>query len=178
MFVVKNVGAFEGQVKAWLASVADAAGDATVGLGKVAFKQILDTSPQSSGDFVAGTRVSIGSASPLEDYPMSGGEGAYLGQYGITRFKAPRYGRGDEPAKAFARARVVWPKITLGQRLVISSTANHDEYYSWKIEDGSIKFRPVNAGASRIYAKASNYAATNFGNISRPKLEALRNYGT
>ena len=161
---VSNLAEVNSKVKAWFGAVEDAARDAVVGLAQQTFEQILETGPQSSGDFVANTRVSVGGI----DYTF---EPFVLNNTTHNLFKM-----GDEPAQNKARlsAAAVWATIKLGTTGHISSTAKHDDFYSWKIENNEIAFRPENAGAYAIYRRAVMHVGQEFKTVGKVQLEALQ----
>ena len=83
---------------------------------------------------------------------------------------------GDEPAQSHARtnAAAVWATIKLGTTVHISSTAKHDDFYSWKIENNEIAFRPENAGAYAIYRRAVMHVGQEFKTVGKVQIEALQ----
>ena len=164
---VNNLPAFDAKVMAWFAAVEKATAEAAVGLAREAFEQIIETGPQYSGDFVANTKVSVGAPAPISAF-----QPFVLHDSTHDPFKM-----GDSPAMAYARSHVDWPKLTLGQTIYISSSAKHDEFYAWKIEDGVIKLRPENAGAFSIYNRAIRYVGHRYSYIGKVQMNILRSLG-
>lgn len=162
---IKNLAEFDAAVTAWFAAVEEAIAEAAVGLAHEAFEEILETGPQYSGDFVANTRVSVGT-------PDTTFEPYVLGRPARNPFYM-----GAPEAQDHARHNAHWPQLKLGQTLYISSSALHDEAYSWKIENGEIALRDVNRGGDHIYARAAAYVAHRYTNIGPVQLDILRKFG-
>ena len=163
---VTNLSAFDAQVEAWFAAVEKAAAEAAVGLAREAFEQIIENGPQNSGDFVANTKVAVGSPDvTFTPFVLS------------TPARSP-FQMGDSPAMEYAKSHAVWPTIKLGQTVFISSSAKHDEFYAWKIEKGQIKLRPENAGAVAIYARAARHVGNRYNFIGGVQMDWLRKIGT
>lgn len=161
--VIKNIGEFHGQMSAWLAGVKDVAAEAAMGLAHDTFEQILTTAPQNSGDFVANTHVAVGAPSTA---PF---ESEVVGPIGEEMFHV-----GSTPAMEHARAQADWTPGKLGQSVFISSSAEHDEPYAVKIEEGLINLRPANAGADHIYRNAIAHTARTNVRIGKDQLAKLR----
>ena len=159
---VKGLGAFDAAVKSWFAAVEEAVAEASVGLAHEAFEQILETGPQFSGDFVANSRVSIGSPDTTFEEGLGGGT------------VADPFKMGDPDAQDAARSRATWETPELGQSVFISSTAKHDEFYLHKVENGEIALRDVNRGADHIYHRARDHVAHRYTNVGKVQLDALR----
>jgi hypothetical protein len=157
--------AFDASVKAWFGNVRTAVAEASVGLAHHAFETILETSPQYSGDFVANTRVSIGE--PLTTFDP----------FVVDRGVHNPFKMGDTPAQTYARGKAKWDVPKLGQSIFISSTAKHDDFYSWLIEDGQIKLRPENQGGHHIYRRALYGTQHTYANIGKTQFAILRKVG-
>lgn len=162
----ESLATFDASVQGWFAAVRKAAEEAAVGLAHEAFEQIIQTAPQSSGDFVANTNVSVWAPEP--NFEASA----------VPTHNSNIFQMGDTPAMDHARRKVSWPAITeslaLGESIFIASNAKHDQNYSMKIENGLINLRPVNAGADHIYARARDFAQRRYSHIGRAQLETLR----
>ena len=173
---VTNLSAFDAQVEAWFAAVEKAAAEAAVGLAKRVFDKVLIESPQYSGDFAANWQVSVDAPSSRFTVgvlkPKLHGYADSTGIHGLEPFK-----RGDPEAITYAKSHAVWPTIKLGQTIYLSNSANHDEDYAWKIEDGTIKFRPVTQGADHVGARSLNFVAHRYPVINKSALAILRRVG-
>ena len=173
---VTNLSAFDAQVKAWFAAVEKAAAEAAVGLAKRVFDKVLIESPQYSGDFTANWQVSVDAPSTKFTIgvlrPKLHGYADSVGIRGIEPFK-----RGDPEAIAYAQSHAIWPSIKLGQTIYLSNSANHDEDYAWKIEDGKIKFRMVNQGADHVGKRSLDFVAHRYPVINKSALAILRRVG-
>lgn len=167
---VKNLDSFDLAVQKWFSNVEKAAAQAAVGLAKVAFNHILENSPQYSGDFVANWNVGL---KPSSRFVTFGGSGTRLNAYGHYVPLKP-FQRGDSPAIDHAKSRAQWPTLTLGQSIFLSNSAAHDEPYALKIEDGTIKFRPVNGDAGHVVARAKQHVGLHYKHISKAALAALQ----
>ena len=165
---VKNLDAFDAAVQAWFAKAETAAAEVAVGLAKEAFEQILENGPQYSGDFVANTKVSVDAPAPVSDFEP----------FALNDTTKDPFKLGDSPAMDHARANATWPTIKLGQKIFISSSAKHDEFYAWKIEKGRIKLRPENAGAVAVYTRAARYVGHRYNFIGKAQMDWLGKMGT
>jgi len=159
---LQNLSAFEAEVERWFVEVEKAAGEAAVGLARVAFDYILENSPQYSGDFVANWKV--GTSAGPEFTPDV---------FGKAALRSP-FSRGSSPAIAYAQANANWPTPNLGQSIYIYNNAAHDEPYAIKIEQGQITFRPENEGAEAPVRKAALTVGYQYANIGPVQLDGLR----
>lgn len=141
-----------------------AASEAAMGLAHEAFTQILEYGPQNSGDFVANTKVEVGQITPS------------FQKYVLPHVKANAFKVGDSPAQAYARAAASWKPGKLGQPVYIHSTAEHDDLYSWKIEKGTIKFRPENQGAGHTYERAARHTLALYKTIGKTQMDTLTKF--
>jgi len=176
---LKGLPEFNAAVKGWFAQVEREAAKAATGLAKQVFEKVLIESPQFRGDFVANWKVSIGAPAPASEFkpgviPRKYGE--HRGSDWLGTFTP--YKRGDPEGMNYARANATWSPIRLGQSIFISNSAEHDEYYAWKIEEGSIKFRPVNAGAGAAGRRSVEFVQRSFAVIGRSQFDILRKIGT
>ena len=154
---------FDAAVRGWFADVEEAAAEAAVGLAHEAFTEILENSPQFSGDFTANTRVST-TGTPDRTFVEGLGGGTMHNPFQM----------GAIPAQLTAMGNAQWTTPKLGTSIFISSTAKHDENYAWKIERGEIALRDVNQGADHIYERAMRTTQHRYVNIGKVQLEALR----
>lgn len=169
---VTNLPAFNAQVTSWFDSVAKATEEAAVGLAKEVFETVLEESPQFSGDFTANWKVSVDAPAPVSSFIPGAVTKVEVGAYGMASITA--FKRGDPEAIEFAKTHAAWQTIKLGQRIFISNSAHHDEDYAWKIEDGSIKFRPVNAGAGAVAKRSVAMVIAKYKTIGASELASLR----
>ncbi len=156
---------FDAKVRGWFAAVERASAEAAVGLAHHAFNEILNTAPQHSGDFVANTRVNVGFALTTFD------------QFVVAPDVHRPFKMGDTPAQTHAMQQAVWAIPKLGQSIFISSTAKHDDFYSWMIEDGQIKLRAENQGAEHIYRRAAANTQHMYATIGKAQFNILRKVG-
>ena len=163
-----NLPAFDATVSAWFDSVENATAEAAVGLAKEVFDTVLEDSPQFSGDFTANWKVSVDA--PDTAFTPGVVQRVIVGAYGRPSIDA--FKRGDPEAIEYAKRHAAWETIRLGQRVFISNSAHHDEDYAWKIEDGSIKFRPGHRGG--VAARAVRTVAAKYKTIGAGELAALR----
>lgn len=166
-----SLAKFNESVQGWFSRVRTAAEGAAVGLGKEAFEQILETSPQYSGDFTANWKVSVGTPDTTFTIDVIPSRVSSPDDDGI-RHSEP-FKRGDGEAIAYAKSRAKWPVLKLGQKLFISNSANHDEPYAMKIENGEIKLRPVNKGADHVVRRSTQYVLNRYSRIDKVQLQAL-----
>jgi hypothetical protein len=152
-------------VNAWLASVGKDVGAAAAGLAREAFNEILETSPQYSGDFVANTQVSTGTVVPkFTPHVIPGGS-------------TGEFQRGSTPAIRYAKSHARFKAPALGQSIFIHRTAVHDEPYSWALEKGKIALRPVNTGAEYMYSRATLHTGQKYSTINKTRLNGLKAAG-
>jgi hypothetical protein len=166
MLQVKGLDAFNATVNQWLGNVEKAAAEAAVGLAKQVFNQILYTSPQYSGDFVANWKVGYGSV-----------DSSFQGRvFNAELYNADEpFKRGDTKAIRHAQANANWRPLTkLGQSIFLSNSAAHDEPYAVKIEQGMIKLRSVNAGAAHVVRRAVTAYSNRYAKINAAQLAVLR----
>ena len=168
MLEVKNLGQFKAQTDAWLKNVKTAAEEAAVGLAKLTFEKILYTSPQYSGDFVNSWSVSYGTP----QYYFK--EGAFPGhQYP----DGDPFQRGSGEAIHAALQRAQWQPHALGTSIYLTNAAHHGaDAYGWSIEAGTIKLRPVNAGATHVMKRAKEFVQHRYAKIDASKLATLRRF--
>jgi len=174
---------FKADVSAWINAVKDAAGDAAIGMAKIAFNHMLYISPQYSGDYAANWKVGFDRVDDSFDMnAVSPDHHGYRNSEGLAEV-AP-YKRGDMPAINYAKGHASWDGFRLGQSIYLSNSAFHPdrdeggygviEPYAWKIENGEINFRPVNEGAAHIARRGASYVANRFKTIDAGKLALLR----
>ena len=176
---LKGVGGFNSSVTAWFRAVEKASAATAVGLAKRVFDKVLVESPQYSGDFTANWKVTVGAPAPASAFQqgvLGTRYSAHKGDDGLGSFVP--YQRGDEAAIAHAQANATWNPIKLGQSIFISNSASHDEHYAWQIENGVIKFRPVNAGAGVVGRRSVAFVQHLFPHIGKSQFEILRRVGT
>lgn len=166
MLKVTGLDQFKSATSAWLGEVRKATSEAAVGLAKRTFEKILYTSPQWSGDFVSSWKVSYGTP----DYSFKEGVINLEGVHHIFQ-------RGDMPAISYALHHAKWTPKPLGTTIYITNAARHgDDNYGWKIESGTIKLRPVNAGATRVMNRAAEFIQHRYAKIDAGKLTTLRKF--
>jgi len=175
---LKGLPEFDARVKGWFAAVEKAASKAAAGLAKAAFTHIIENGPQYSGDFVANIKVGLGKINYDFDPGVVPHERGYHNLAGKEGVLNPG-GRGDKPAMDYARtyAALEWGRVKLGESIFISSTAAHDEPYSWLIEDGKIKFRPENLGADHVFQRAHAHVKNLYGTIGKSEFAILQRIG-
>ena len=166
MLQVKGLDAFSATVNQWLGNVEKAAAEAAVGLAKQMFHQILYTSPQYSGDFVANWKVGYGTIDTSYQ----------TGIFTSELYDADEpFKRGDTKAIRHAQANANWrPLVKLGQTIYLSNSSAHDEPYAVKIEAGLIRLRPVNNGAAHVVRRAVTAYSNRYAKINAAQLTKLR----
>ena len=167
---------FNAAVRGWFDAVEKAAEDAAVGLATKVFEKALAESPQYSGSYAANWKMSYGSIDTSFEFDPLG-----------TKGSGPIYQRGSGPAQGYARAHGMKSPggFKLGQSIFVSNSTvskSSDPRYSdvnlaWQIEQGYIRFRPVNEGADHVGAKSLNFVAHRFQNINKASLAILRRVG-
>ena len=174
MIEVLNLDSFDATVQGWFKAVEAAAAEAAVGLAHEAFEQILETSPQFSGDFAANwTVATTATASSFQPNALDGYRPDAKGRNTLP----PLFQMGSSPAMDYARSKAKWPKIKLGESLFLTNSASHEEPYAFLIEHGLIRLRPVNEGAEQVVARAASIVGFTYHNIGSVKLSHLRKFG-
>jgi hypothetical protein len=136
---ITNLPEFNNQLDAWMTKAEVMADEVLRGVVSVAFRHIVQTGPQYSGDFVANTRIGVGAADTT------------FNEYAVF-IKGSPFGEGSRPAinYATANAKAKLPEVSLKNKIFISTTVrHHGDNYAHKVEDGKVKFRPVNTSADR-----------------------------
>lgn len=168
--------AFDASVKTWFGNVRQAAQEAAAGLAEVALQEIVEESPQYTGDFVAGWEVGFNSPPHIWRPPK------ILNQKMIKAGVVDPFQKGDIPAIEYALSKAQ-PRFAaakrepLGTSIYLSNSAHHDEDYAWKIENGEIAFRPVNQNADRVVQRGALFVRNRFKHINAPQLAVLRSLG-
>ena len=167
---------FNAAVRGWFDAVEKAAEDAAVGLATKVFEKALAESPQYSGSYAGNWKLSYGSIDTSFEFDPLGTKGG-----------GPVYQRGSGPAQGYARAHGMKSPggFKLGQSIFVSNSTvskSSDPRYSdvnlaWQIEQGYIRFRPVNEGADHVGTKSLNFVAHRFQNINKASLAILRRVG-
>lgn len=169
---------FDAKVKGWFAAVGQAVQEAAGGLAQEALFEIVDESPQFSGDFVSGWEASYDTPSQLWR------PAHFINRAMVDSGIVEPYQRGDPNAIEYALAKA-GPRIDaarkrkLGTSIYLSNSAHHDEYYAWKIENGEIDFRPENSSpdASHVVERAKDAVLHRFSHIGKSQFEMLRTIG-
>ena len=167
---------FNAAVRGWFDAVEKAAEDAAVGLATKVFEKALAESPQYSGSYAGNWKLSYGSIDTSFEFDPLG-----------TKGSGPIYQRGSGPAQGYAHAHGMKSPggFKLGQSIFVSNSTvskSSDPRYSdvnlaWQIEQGYIRFRPVNEGADHVGTKSLNFVAHRFQNINKASLAILRRVG-
>lgn len=181
MLHAKNLDAFFKTVKDWSAQQKVVVGAVGRGLSAYAFNYIPTVSAQNSGDFAANWKYSVGSV----DTSFASGvlpdlKGRLLFRYTDLKNRHRVYesgriqGHPDAVSYAYASNRGKDGEFVFGSTAYISNSATHDEAYAWKIENGTIKFRPGNTG--HPVANTLSLMTAQFGGVLSPtKINMLMN---
>lgn len=174
--MLEGLEQFDTTVNGWFDAVEDAAQQAAAGLAEVALQHIVEESPQYTGDFVGGWEVSFNAPAYIWRPPQ------ILRHESIAAGFVDPFAKGDEPAIEYALNKAQ-PRFAaaaaqpLGTAIYLSNSAAHDEPYAWKIEEGSIEFRPENPNADRVVERGALFTERRFKHIGRSQLEILRSIG-
>jgi hypothetical protein len=165
---VQNLDKFDASVQRWFRSVEAAVTESATGMAKTALRSILNNSPQYTGDFVANWKVSVNSIDSSFTTNAIGGQDT-----------TTPYQIGDSKAIRYAINKAKWPKLKLGDAIFLSNSAHHDDIggYAWKIEEGSIKFRPMHVDAHHVVTRALYSVAIMNNPLTRGRIDALRKVG-
>mgnify|MGYP001194513573 FL=1 len=174
--MLEGLERFDADVGAWFGAVEKAAQDAAAGLAEIALQQVLEESPQFTGDFVSGWEVGFNNP------PNIWRPAKLLTHKMISSGVVDPYEKGDAPAIEHALNKA-WPRLSaakaqpLGTDIYLSNSAVHDEPYAWKIERGEIDFRSVNPSSSHVVSRAVDFTKHRFASIGRSQLTILRSLG-
>ena len=181
MLQAKNLDAFFKQVKDWSAQQKVVVGEVGRGLSAYAFNYIPTISAQNTGDFAANWKYSVGSVdTTFKSGALPNLNGRLLFRYRDlkNRHRVYESGRiqGHQDAISYAYSANVGKdkEFVFGSTAYISNSAVHDQAYAWKIENGTIKFRPRNEG--HPVANTVSLMTSQFGGVLSPaKIAALIN---
>jgi len=161
---VSGLAEFDAAVKGWLGAVEDAAAKAAVGIAKETFNQLLQGSPQYSGDFAASWRVGYGVVDRTYEQDLFI-EGLFI--------DGP-FQRGSRKAIDFAQANAKWRPLKLGEHIYLSNSTTHTEPYAWKIESGQIRFRPVNSGSEHLVRRTVTHLGNIYKSLGNAQLSSMK----
>ncbi len=142
--------------------------DAKVRLQKIATNALswmTVQSPQFSGDFAANWKVSINAQQPAGFILNAVGGSDWTDPRGkaFGATSSRRAGSPEAPLFALNAGLPIIKTAKLGDRVVISNSSYHDEFYSFLIEGNSIRFRPENLGKGNVIGRyMSAFAQTGF----------------
>lgn len=167
MLNVKNIDEAFAKIDAWLDEVEREIVDIAIGMTWTMTGQVLNLSPQYSGDFAANWRMSVNKIDTTFQ----------PGVFPEMQFPADApFQRGDAPAILHAikanDGRLNGAK--LGDTLWLANSAEHHDLYAWKLEDGFIKLRPVNYGGEGPLRQAKKYMQVHFSTINKTNREFLK----
>lgn len=172
---LSNLDKFDASVQLWFQNVKRAAEEVAVGLAKQVFDRVLIESPQYSGDFTANWKVSVGTPDKSFTIGVIAPKLKHPDTEGIRHVDP--FKRGDPEAIAYAKSHAHWQPINLGQKIFISNSADHDQPYAMLIEEGAIKFRPVNRGADYVGRRSVEHVSNRYRQIGAGQLAILRRIG-
>ena len=179
--MLAGLEAFDATVRGWFEAVEEAAEKTAIALANEVFNKALEESPQFSGSYAANWRLTYGHLDKTFEFDPLGTK-----QQGNAAYQ-----RGSAPAMAHARGKASGQTgFKLGQSIFVSnSTKSANEVtrgefnasmftdLAWKIEEGKIKFRPVNEGADHVAARSLNFVAHRYPTINKASLTTLIGLG-
>jgi hypothetical protein len=185
---LQNLDAFDRSVQGWLSAVERATEQASVGLAKAVFKQLLQGSPQYSGDFAANWKVGYNFVDQSFEMNVLDHSAMYSelkGSDGLGEFEP--FSRGDMPAISYAESKAQWRTLKLGETIYLSNSAHHldakeggegvIDLYGWKIENNEINFRPGNRGSGAIMRRSLAHIGNRYRHIGAAQLSILSRVG-
>ena len=178
MLELRGLSEFNQQVQQWFDAVQVETARASVGLAKSLFKQLLQGSPQFSGDFAANWKVEYGSITPSFDEDV-----VAVQKITDKGFRIEPFTRGSSPAIRYAESMAKWRPMRLGESIYLHNSAmhlddfNNPDYYGWKIENGEIKFRPGNRGADAVMRRSLIHVSNRYAVINKAQLATLSRFG-
>ena len=152
MMKVSKNKKFAGTISGFITAAKTMTLAATKDIAREALYYAVMTSPQSSGTYAANWRLSIGSPRPgnIRKRLSSGQE--------ITN---DPYQEGDTPAvtEAINSRGSRLSGLKLREKVYLSTRALNEsgEDYTWDIEAGFMKFRPVNRSGGRVLARTMDH---------------------
>ena len=164
MLKVSGLSEFDNAVKGWLGAVEEVAAQAAVGLAKETFAQLLQGSPQYSGDFAASWRVGYGNVDTSYEQNL----------FVEPLFIDGPFQRGSRKAIDFANGKAKWRPLKLGEHIYLSNSATHTEPYAWKIESGQINFRPVNSGSDHLVRRTVTHLGNTYKTMGKSQLSSMK----
>lgn len=160
---VKNVESFISHVDQWFDKVETETAHVANGLTVELFKEILQTSPQLSGDFAGNWQYSIN------------GINRTFNALNFLDQGKPLFKVGDHQAITYARAMNKGRDVgyKLGDTFFLSNSAVHDEPYALKIENGTINFRSYVGNTGETVANAFRNVLPKYVSISKLQAHKL-----
>lgn len=127
------------------------------------FREILQTSPQSSGDFVGNWQYSIN------------GINRTFNELNLLDQDKGLFRAGDSQAITYAKAMNKGrdANYKLGDTFYLSNSAAHAEPYALKIENGTINFRSYVGNTGETIAKALMAVLPKYINVSKLQANKL-----
>lgn len=168
MIRVANLDQFHAQVAAWIKSVEKGAELVAMNMAHEALRDVTKFGPQFSGQFVASWNLSVGTPDTTSYQPES-----VLRGDNVVPYK-----EGDPDAINVALGRNIGKLkgFKLGQSIFLTNEVEHDEPYSWMIEENQIAFRPENPSKGRTLHRAASSLALDYAKIGGAQI--LRLIGT
>jgi hypothetical protein len=120
-----------------------------------ALQWMAQESPQYSGDFAANWKVAINGIDVSFDYQAVSGQADFFRDGGKNEGARP-FQQGDPEAIRYAlvRGEPILARAKFGDYVTISNSAARGEFsYAWLIEEGKIRFRPVNVSGGRVISR-------------------------
>jgi hypothetical protein len=179
MLKIKETG-FSKTLATWINQAEQTAEIVAKGYISEAFRHILHTSPQYSGDFVANWNFSVGLRGSPSFLPYAVNNLHYATKKDGSQSKLGTldviYREGSRTAidYALSNAKAELPGFRLGQSVFFTNIAHHNsDYYAFKIEDKQIKFRKENPSGGAVMLRTVGVMQLHYTSIGKTKAHLL-----
>jgi hypothetical protein len=160
MFEFKDLDAFIAKVEQWEKDATETVTAVARGYAAEAYHNLLDWSPQYSGDFTANWVYELNGITPSFRPGLVPSQEPTLAQHEKNSYLDPRaigvsawiMGAPEAIAVAIERNAGKDEAFKLGDMVYMHNSAAHDEPYAMLIQENAIKFRPGNTGATVTHA--------------------------
>lgn len=159
------------EMDAWLLQAEAEVERVAISYAQTMLKHAAHRSPQYSGDFVSNWKLSVNRIPGATEFEPN--------VFPDKMFPTEEpYQMGDDAGIRVAIVRnedsVSEFNFKLGDTIWLSNSAYHDSTYAWKIENSTIKLRPVNYGGYAPLKQVRNFMRQHFSEINKQTRKLLK----
>jgi hypothetical protein len=171
MFKITNLDQVFKEMDAWLLQAEAEVERVAISYAHTALKHAANRSPQYSGDFVSNWKLSVNRIPGITEFEPN--------VFPDKMFPTENpYQMGERPGidEAIQRNEDAISEFNfkLGDTIWLSNSAYHDSTYAWKIENSTIKLRPVNYGGYAPLKQVRNFMRHHFREINKQTRKLLK----